>query len=421
MAAGVAAGLIEKAEAPDSRTLTVTWAKPFVGADMLFTTAPIAEVRLMPLPRHILDRDFAQAPGDFRQLPYWTKEFVGVGPFKLNQYVEGSHMVLRANDAYVLGRPKIDEIEIKFMPDTSTIAANLLAGAVDITLGARLTAEWGVQVRDTWREGRMELYFGSGLSSFFPQLLTPDPAIVAVPAFRAALLHATDRELLSDVTFAGLAPVAHSLVGASEPEYAVVDPHVVKYAYDPRRATQILDGLGLSRGPDGFYGDPAGRRITVGSRARAGDELQQKTTTSTADMWQRIGIAVEQEHYPPQRGSDRQFRSTNPSFENVRQPGGVTAISRYTTAELPLPENGFRGNNRSRYSNPEFDDLAERINTTIRADERTQLVAQAINHMTTNLVTMPLTPVVDAVMISNRLTNLNPNNVSFNVHEWDVN
>src|SRR6266487_2149822 len=39
------------------------------------------------------------------------------------------------NPRYVLGRPKIDELEVRFILDPNTVNANLLAGSVQVTFG----------------------------------------------------------------------------------------------------------------------------------------------------------------------------------------------------------------------------------------------------------------------------------------------
>jgi ABC-type transport system substrate-binding protein len=61
-AIGQAYELIEKVEAPDARTFTLTWSKPFIRANALFGTAPTSNLRLMPLPRHLLERPFLEDP-----------------------------------------------------------------------------------------------------------------------------------------------------------------------------------------------------------------------------------------------------------------------------------------------------------------------------------------------------------------------
>jgi hypothetical protein len=57
--------------------------------------------------------------------------------------------VLDANDGYVLGRPRVGQIEVKFVIDTNTLVANLIAGALNMTLGRGLNAEQVIV--DDWR------------------------------------------------------------------------------------------------------------------------------------------------------------------------------------------------------------------------------------------------------------------------------
>ena len=132
------------------------------------------------------------------QHPYWTSEHVGTGPFKLRDWVRGSHLTMAANDAYVLGRPKLDEIEIRFFQDTQAMVANLLAGASDMTIGRGLSVAQGLTLRDQWREGGVT--FGVVLTwvPIYTQFLTPSPPIVTNPQFRRALTHAMDRQQMAD-------------------------------------------------------------------------------------------------------------------------------------------------------------------------------------------------------------------------------
>src|SRR5204863_4586653 len=64
-------------EAPDSQTLVIRWKEPYIEADRLFG------MRLLPLPRHLLDEQYTENKASFAQLPYWTSEFVGTGPFQV--------------------------------------------------------------------------------------------------------------------------------------------------------------------------------------------------------------------------------------------------------------------------------------------------------------------------------------------------
>src|SRR5439155_23938047 len=124
--------------------------------------------------------------------PFWTTQFVGTGAYRVRDYQTGSHLILAANDAYVLGRPKIDEIEVRFIQDAQALIANLLSGQVQMTLGRRLSIEQGIQVTNQWPDGQM-LVSTSNWLALYPQFVNPSPAVVANVQFRRALLHATNR------------------------------------------------------------------------------------------------------------------------------------------------------------------------------------------------------------------------------------
>src|SRR5262249_5269836 len=148
----------------------------------------------------------------------------------------------------------------------ATLIANILAGAVELPIGRGLSFEQSVQVRDLWREGQVEFTPG-GAIKVWPQLNHPTPSLVSDVRFRRALYHAMDRQQLADTLMLGLADVAHSVLIPTDREFAALDPAVVRYDYDPRRAVQILEGMGLSRGADGAYRDASGERISVEIRA----------------------------------------------------------------------------------------------------------------------------------------------------------
>ncbi len=161
---------IERVENPDPRTLTIVWPRPSVNADMMFT-----RLRAMPYPKHLLERTYLDNKAAFTDVPYWGDDYVGAGPFKLKEFVRGSHLVLEANESYVLGRPAIDQIEVKFVPDANALMTVVLAGAAELTLGARFSLEQAVQVQERWTDGTV-IDSPAGWLSLYPQFVNPSPA-----------------------------------------------------------------------------------------------------------------------------------------------------------------------------------------------------------------------------------------------------
>src|SRR5439155_15055585 len=96
----------------------------------------------------------------FTNSPVWGPQWVGLGPYRLTRYEEGSFLEGTAFDQYAAGRPKIDKIIFKSIGDANVVVANLLAGAVDVvTMGYSIKPEQVVQLRDSWvAQGKGDAY-----------------------------------------------------------------------------------------------------------------------------------------------------------------------------------------------------------------------------------------------------------------------
>jgi peptide/nickel transport system substrate-binding protein len=411
--------LIERVDAPDPRTVMVTWKRPYIEADKLF-----GRDLAVPLPKHLLERAYQEEKGSFTELPYWSDQFVGTGPFKVQELVRGSHVVLAAYDQYVLGRPKVDEVEVRFITDDNTLLANLLAGSVDMTLGRGISVEQAVQTANQWRDGRAEFKSLDILVELYPQFLNPTPAVVSNVQLRRALLHAIDRQELVDSIQGGLVPISDSVISPNLAIYKEIEPRIVRYPYDQRRAVQLIEGLGYSRGADGGFRDAAGQRLSVGIQVTTVLDIQPKTAFPVADYWQRVGVGVDIDVVPPQRGQDLEYRANFPSFALQRQPANLRPLRNLHSSQARTAERGYTGSNNARYMNAEMDALIDRYLTTIPTRERNEVIGQIVQHMTDQVVWLTLFFDPEPSLIANRLVNVNakPDDSSqtWNSHLWDV-
>ena len=65
----------------------------------------------------------------------FLKHPVGTGPFKFESYTAGKKLVLKANDNYFRGKPKLDGVEVHFMPDSMAREAAFYSGKMDVIYG----------------------------------------------------------------------------------------------------------------------------------------------------------------------------------------------------------------------------------------------------------------------------------------------
>jgi peptide/nickel transport system substrate-binding protein len=287
-----------------------------------------------------------------------------------------------------------------------------------MSMGRGFSFNEGLQVRDQWRDGTMELAV-EGWYAMYVQWIEPTPAVLGDVRFRRALLHALDRQQMVDVLQAGLVPVAHGYLGSWEPEYKEVESSITRYEYDPSRATQMTEELGYSKGADGFFRDRAGQPLALQVRSANEPEIDVNSNLTVRDAWRALGVAAESELYSRQLSRDLQYRATFPAFQLQRQPNRLDALIRYQTSQVALAENNWRGENKGRYTNPEMDALIDRFYTTIPPQERNQVLAQILGHMTERLHVLGLFNDGIPVFVGSRLRNVYPVNQTWNATEWD--
>lgn len=403
---------VETIEAPDPRSVRVTWRQPYIEADGFFSTGNGL------WPKHVLERPYREDKANLMAVPYWTTAFVGSGPFRLKEWAMGSHVILVANQAYVLGRPQIDEIEVRFFADSNVLFANLMGGGVDVALGKAITTEQGLEAQRSWNEGRVEIAASRAIR-MRPQFLYPDPPIMLELSFRRALYHATNRQEIVDGLMGGLSfPADDFIISPNDPPiYDTVKDRIARYPYDPRRAAQLIEGLGYTRGADGLFRGPSGQSISIGIRTNTQD-LNQRITLTVADHWRQIGIQGTPEVYTLQQGGDQEWRAKFPGVELIRS--GYTPDDFHCKQQKTAATN-WRGGN-SGYCNREFDALLERYLVTIPLQQRVALYGDLIHHLSDQVVVMPILWDVEPIMIGKRLENITAgeSNHAWNAHAWSV-
>jgi peptide/nickel transport system substrate-binding protein len=79
---------------------------------------------LVVLPRHLLEgKDITQSP--------LGRNPIGTGPYRFVRWQTGQYLILQANPEYFEGRPYIDQVIYKIIPDPSTMFMELKAGSLD--------------------------------------------------------------------------------------------------------------------------------------------------------------------------------------------------------------------------------------------------------------------------------------------------
>jgi peptide/nickel transport system substrate-binding protein len=271
---------IASVDEPDKFTVVYHLKKPYATAVESFFSSCCANPSI--LPKHLL----ARYP-NINDVPYNALP-VGIGPFKFERWDRSKQVVLVANPLYWRGRPKLDKIVYKIVPDREQLLAQLAAHHVDMwyQFGGAYLAR--LQALRSYTIARKPSY----AYSHFDFNLTH--AAVADVTVRRALRLALDRQGIIDKLGHGVGIVQDSATPVTAPYFADLGTT----PYDPPKADALLDQAGWVRGPDGIRAKD-GIKLDLAVAVTAGQSDTDKQLESVANDWRRIGVGLHVDHYPP--------------------------------------------------------------------------------------------------------------------------
>jgi len=267
---------LEKVEAPDPKTVVMTFKEPFAAWQ--------ATLWHGLLPAHVL-RPVFEKEGTIDTAEWNRAPTVGCGPFVFKEWESGSFARFVANDNYWLGRPKIDEIFIRFVPDDASQVAALKAGDGD--LGTFIAYS---DIPTLEQAGVQMVKVFSGYNEGWYFYLHPEkghPALKDVKV-RQAIALAFDRfSVCKDLLLGLTKPPA--TYWANTPWQ---DPTLEPWPYDPERAKQLLDEAGWKDTNGDGVRDKDGVELvlTLGTTTR---EIRRDVQAVAQQQLAQVGIKLE--------------------------------------------------------------------------------------------------------------------------------
>jgi len=253
---------------------------------------PDRELRMHVIPEHVYRPlwEKAVADGGNPWEAFGKQEVVSVkpvvnGPFKVKEWVPGSHIHMVRNPNYNLGpAPKIDEVMYRVIPDLNTLSVNVASDQVHLTDGW-LSLEQAAAMKAA---PKVDPLFVPALWLEHATLQVNRPPLDNKQV-RQAILHAIDREGVNEALFFGQQPSAHSWINESHGAY---NPNVMQYKYDPKRALELLAEAGYKSNSNGMLEDAKGKLLEIPITTIAGDRTREQVAALVQAQWQEIGITA---------------------------------------------------------------------------------------------------------------------------------
>jgi len=363
---------IESIDLPDDATAVVHYKS-------VYAAYPLNFFWLMP--KHLLEKEADISKTDYVRRP------LGTGPFKVTEFKTDESITLEKNPNYRdAGKPYLDKVIFKSVPSSQVGLAQLKAGEVH--------AMWNLteaQTPDVEKESALALLVVQGPTVERIELNTAqnkeytDPnsthPVLGDIAMRKALLYATPKQQIIDKLLFGKAkpgssPVSQGWAAYKEPQEG----------YDPKKANDVLDAAGWTKGSDGIR-TKGGVRASLTYATTTGDQLRERVQQVLVEEWKAIGVEVKIQNQPSSvllagscTGKDPRKLGTFDLLMYASTPEidpHSTILPRYHSKQIPTQAD-CSGQNYTRFKNPEADKAIEEAGGTLDAEKRKAAYAKVM-------------------------------------------
>ncbi|MBA2450419.1 MAG: ABC transporter substrate-binding protein, partial [Chloroflexi bacterium] len=337
---------IDRIETPDPNTVVV-------GTSEKFSSLPELLCYLcFMLPKHLLDgQDLSKPPDEFINKP------IGTGAFKFVEHVRGDHFTVAANESFYFGKPMLEGVIYKVIPDVNTTVAQVRTGELDIAfIGvSALDALKGANNVRIDEANQMDMrHIGGNYKHPRVGKWFSDPRV------RHAVSYAIDRKQIMEAVTDNR---AYPIVGPIPPFLSTwVNKNLQPWEHDPEKARSLLREVGFKPGSGGILeldGEPF--RFTMSSDK--GQPDREQTGLIVQQNLKDVGVDVQLElldfnSYMGKWRSSREFEAVNWYY--------VTP----STPDLTAYWSSGGSTNEWGYSNPEVDKLFQEARTVFEQDKR---------------------------------------------------
>jgi peptide/nickel transport system substrate-binding protein len=264
--------LVKKAEVLDPYAFRVTYRQPF---------SPGLETwGIGIIPRHLLEKEDINTTA-FNRRP------IGTGAFRFVEWVTDEKIVVEANAQYFEGRPFLDRIIYRIIPETSLSEMEILTQGIDYS---------GIYPHQYRRISQIPFLKAFSQPSLGYTYIgyNQKHAVFQDKKVRQALTHAINREEIVQYVLYGLGAVAS---GPFPNHLWYSNPNVKPLPYDPQKARELLAEAGWKdTNGDGIL-DREGKPFRFTLITNSGNETRRDVGVLVQRQLRELGIDVTFELY----------------------------------------------------------------------------------------------------------------------------
>ncbi len=345
-----------------------------------------------PLPQHLERENFKQ-PREYRNRSAYDTDTYNkalyFGPYRVTRVEPGAYIELEKNETWSGNEPEFDKIIVRIIENTAALEANLLSGSIDYIEGVLgLTLDQGLAFQKRHPDA-YDYNFRVGLIYEHIDLNLDNPILSDVRV-RKALLHAIDRNAISERLFDGMQPVAHVFIN---PLDTIYHDGVLKYDFAPDIASRLLDEAGWDTIHDGVRHNAQGEPLLLEFGTTSGSRVREAVQQVLQSQWSSLGVDVRIRNQPArvffgETVLKRRFKGMA-MYAWLSTPESSPREFLHS-AHIPTEENNYSGSNYTGYRNPTMDELIDTVEVELNFEKRKQIWAQIQNEYVQDVPVLPL-------------------------------
>jgi peptide/nickel transport system substrate-binding protein len=239
------------------------------------------------MPKHILGD---VPPEQLLTHPFGTQNPVGNGPFRFVRRTPGQEWVFEANPDFpqaLGGRPYLDRLVYRNIPEQTTLLTEILTGGIDVYLQPNPN-----QADQIKAAADVELLASPFRQWNYIAWNTRLP-MFSDARVRRALTMAIDRQGIVDALVYGYGDVGRSTITPAHWSYDPNDPQTI-LPYDTAAARRLLAEAGwMDRNNNGILENEQGKEFRFTLKTNQGNDLRKDITEIVQAQLRPLGIVVE--------------------------------------------------------------------------------------------------------------------------------
>jgi len=215
--------------------------------------------------------------------PFNTKSPIGTGPYVFKEWKDGQFIRMDAYDQFHSGKPTIQHVYFRIVPDQNAQLIQLQAGGIDV-MGIPATDLAVGRLFE--KQGKIKLVSQPSLAYTYIGYNLQNP-LFQDQRVRQALTYAINRQQIVDIVLEGQGQVAHT---HGSPLSWAYNEDLPKYDYNPIRAKQLLAEAGwMDTDGDGVL-DKDGKEFSFILMTNQGNKTREMVSQIVQEQWAEIGV-----------------------------------------------------------------------------------------------------------------------------------